>query len=113
MRRTAAGSLNLDQLDRDSAHAIEVLSQRQIPTLRIVGLGLSLFVEVIEALEFIISGWTVPPVEKEIQFVVKGEPRDNHHLHFCKTLVLKKMCKTIEYYNTDDYSKSGDLKPSD
>jgi hypothetical protein len=99
-----------DRLGQDMSSAIDAVNASQTRHLRIVGLGVGSSLAVTEALESLICGWSVPTLEKEVQFIALGESAGCHYLNFCRGLCLKKMCKCIHYYNTMDYNAFGFLR---
>jgi len=101
--------VDADNLRRDMAAAANVVNANPINGLRIVGLGVGTAISVTQSLETLIRSWQRPAAEKEVQFVALGESSDGHYLQFCKNLCLKQVCKSIQYYCTQDYDKDGRL----
>lgn len=78
--------------------------------IRIVGLGKGFSPVITDALEALIRGWDIPSDQKSVQFIALGESANFHYLNFCKGLVMKKVCKNLQYYNTMDYNSFGYLQ---
>jgi len=108
------GSIFRNSVDGANLHqqfknATDVINQKMITHLRIVGLGIGSSPSVTDALESLIREWKIDSTTKEVQFIALGESPDFHYLNFCKSLCMKKICKLIQYYNTMDYNEYGQL----
>ena len=106
------GSLASHFVDGENLHqqimtAKRAVNQINVTLLRIVGLGIGSSESVTQALESFVREWNIPSNKKEVQFVALGESIDCHYLNFCKSLVLKQRCQTLQYYNTMDFDEHG------
>lgn len=99
-----------EKLKSDMFSAMELINRSQIQQLRIVGLGVGSSPAVTDALESLLRGWNTPEDCRHVQFIALGESADYHYLNFCKSLSLKKLCKSLQYYNTMDYNDYGFLR---
>ena len=98
-----------DQLVPVVRTAIDKLNQLpQFTVLRIVAIGANK-PTFADAMKTLIHGWAIPSANKQIQFVAVGESPDFFYLNFCRDLCLRKICQSLEYYNTMDYNQFGVL----
>jgi len=98
-----------EQLGRDMSVAIDAINSNVVGKIRIVGLGKSSAIGVHAALESLIRGWNLPWDQKQVQFVALGDSKENHYLNFCKSVCLKQVCHTVQFYSTMDYNDFGFL----
>ena len=107
-----AGSISGRQIDGkrladDTTRAIEIINKSNCRRMRIVSMGIASSVSIIQAKESLVRGWQIPIREKELQFISLGESKHFTNLNFCKSLCMKQLCKTIQFYNTMDYNPCG------
>ena len=113
--------LNLDIIDAErlqeqTTKAVTMINQKSLNQkskenmIRIVLLGSTSSPAITDALEALIRGWEVPSDEKNMQFIALGESENYHYLNFCKSLCMKMVYKSLQYYNTMDYNSFGYLR---
>jgi len=89
---------------------LKLINQWKPKILRIIGLGVGSAEVVVQALESLIQRWDIAREDKHVQFISLGESRHFYYLNFCRSLCMKQICKTLQYYNTMDYNPFGYLR---
>ena len=108
-RNVGFGSNLLDgtQLKEETTVALHILNCLETTQLRIIHLGMASGPGLNESVESIIRGWNIPAANKQIQLITAGEAAGLFYFNFCKSLCLRRLCESVQYYNTMDFTNFG------